>query len=314
MPKNTATIKSVQRQLRTFMRAQRGDSQRFRILVEGDSWFSTPVEGWKGPTLINGLKRHERNGRRQFNIVAVANPGADLRDMLTRENFDLRLATNPDWLKKQTYDLVLLSVGGNDILGSELDNVLLNVESGPGVKQCLAAASNPEEAARCVIDRVFFCGLLGRLEKQLSDFRVKVLKPLKLGTTPMLLHGYDYVIPSGKKLEVLGLPLIGPWLNPKFRSHKIRAAHHKPLVKLLIDEFNRTLRSVAKSQNRFFYLDLRGTLTDPADWADEIHPHSNTGIPKIRSHFVDAIHAIRDGTATSVMGNGVTDEFSLPCP
>ncbi len=103
-------------------------------------------------------------------------------------------------------------------------------------------------------------------------------------------------------------PTLVARLKPELTARRIPTAVHRPLVKLLVDEFNRLLGDLARSQQRFHYLDLRGLLDDPADWADEIHPHSDTGIKKLRDAFVAAIHAIHAGGAPSLLGGGRIDE------
>ncbi len=310
MPKNTATKISVDRQLKWYERHKRSRPERVGILIEGDSWFTTPVLSWEGPTLVARLRRHERDGKRQFAIVSVANPGATAMQVLDAKNIDIQLATNPDLLRNQTYDLVLLSAGGNDFLGDDLGLYLNDASPGTAVRRCIDAAGSPEEAARCVLRcEALLDALENRLATLLRNFRKRVLKPRGLAGTRILVHGYDYAIPDGRAMEVLGFTF-GPWLLPELKARRIPTAVHGPLVKLLVDEFNRKLAEVARSQPRFHYLDLRGLLNEPADWADEIHPHSSTGIRKLRDAFVDAIHAVAAGGAPSILGGGrITEEY-----
>ena len=310
MPKNTASKISVDRQLKWYERHKRRDPTRCGILIEGDSWFTTPVLSWEGPTLVARLKRHEQDGKRRFAVVSVANPGATLVQMLGPNNVDFQLATNPDLLRKQTYDIVLLSAGGNDFLGDDLELYLNDASPGTAVRRCIDAATGPEEAARCAVR----CGPLldaldNRLATMLHDFRGSLLRPRGLGNARILAHGYDYPFPDGRPMEVLGFT-IGPWLKPLFQRKRLPAFVHRPIVKLLVDEFNRMLGDVARARQRFHYLDLRGLLNEPADWADEIHPHSDTGIKKLRDVFVGAIHQVHTGSAPSVIGGGrISDSY-----
>lgn len=311
MPKNTATRKSIDRQQKSYKRLRRANPNGPGILIEGDSWFSTPIVSWDGPTLVARLKRHRQNGKKQFAIVSVANPGADLVEMITPNNIDLAFAML-GLTDRQKYNLVLLSCGGNDILGDELDDFLVDVSPGTPARRCLdRAGTNMEKAARCVLDCDAYVELVhNKLGGRLKNFRSKVLRPLNLQGARILIHGYDYPIPDGRPLKVFGLEF-GPWLLNKFKRHHIPQKYHTAIVKLLIDEFNSMLKNVATSQPKFHYLDFRGLLTKRSDWADEIHPHTNTGMLKLREEMVPAIHAVHAGTAGSVIGGGrITEEYS----
>lgn len=302
MASSTANLISIRRRVKAFVGAQKRNPDRYRILAEGDSWFTTPVEGWEGPTLIDSLKRHTENRRRPFNVLSVANPSTELRNTIVQDNIDFALATFGDWLGNQTYDLVLLSTGGNDILGARMRELLRDPTTSRDVRRCLAAATTPLARARCVVDCAVYKDTLKSMEAQLGRLRRDVLKPSGLSKTRVLIHGYDYPIADGRKMEVLGgLIKLGPWLKPAFDARHIPQEAREPALKLMIDEFNAMLRRVALSQRLFHYVDLRGTLTGAADWADEIHPHKDTGVRKISRRLQSAIKLIRDGRAGSII-------------
>lgn len=303
MANSTANLISIKRRVQAFVRAQRRNPDRYRILAEGDSWFTTPVESWNGPTLISSLKRHTEDGRRPFNILSVANPSTELLSTLHANNMDLPLATLPDWIKKESYDLVLLSTGGNDVLGPRLDQMLRDPEDDPSVARCLASAGDALERARCILDCDAYTALLDNMIERVSTFREDVLKGCGLGKARIMIHGYDYPIPDGRDMEVLGgLITVGPWLKPAFEKRHTPEDTWHAVLKLLIDEYNARLREVALDQRLFHYVDLRGTLAGADDWADEIHPHKDTGIRKISAVLSTAIKRVRDGRAPSIIG------------
>lgn len=312
MANSTANLISIRRRVKAFVGAQKRNPDRYRILAEGDSWFTTPVEGWEGPTLIDSLKRHTENRRRPFNVLSVANPTTELRNTIVNDNIDFALATFADWLGNQSYDLVLLSTGGNDILGVEMRQLLRDPTEDADVARCLADATTPQAVARCVVNCAAYRERLSVMAERFGRFRGDVLKPSGLSKARVLIHGYDYPIPDGRRMEVLGgLIKLGPWLKPAFDARHIPEEARQPALKLLIDEFNAMLRQVALSQRLFHYVDLRGTLAGAEDWADEIHPHKNTGVRKISGRLQSAIKQIRDGRAGSIIeGDATLDEFS----
>ncbi|MFK8017238.1 MAG: hypothetical protein AB8G17_17580 [Gammaproteobacteria bacterium] len=310
MANSTANLISIRRRVRAFARAQRRNPERYRILAEGDSWFTTPVEGWKGPTLVESLKRHSEGGKRPFNIMMIANPSTELSSTLDSNNLDIPLATLTDWIGDETYDMVLLSTGGNDVLGTQLRDLLLDPREA-SVKRCLERATTPLQKARCVLNCDAYLRLLDNMRERIVRFRKDVLRPNGLGRARVLMHGYDYPIADGRDMAVLGgLVRVGPWLKPAFRAKRIPTALHAPVLKLLIDEFNGMVRAAALSQQLFHYIDLRHTLDGAQDWADEIHPHKDTGVRKISARLQQAIKQIRDRDAGSVIEFGaVTQEY-----
>ncbi|MEM6639982.1 MAG: hypothetical protein AAF610_08770 [Pseudomonadota bacterium] len=300
---NSADIVSIGRRVRAFVRAQRRNPSRYRVLAEGDSWFTTPVESWKGPTLIGALKRQTQARRRVFNIVSVANPGTELLPTLHPNNHDFALATLPDWRREQTYDLVLLSSGGNDVLGSRLSSWLRDPMADSAVGRALDRARTDEARARCLLDCSAYVTLLEEMLGRLASLRRDVLTPNGLSKARVLIHGYDYPVPDGRPMRVLGGAIsIGPWLKPAFKRANVPDELRPAVIKLLIDEYNARLRELALGQRRFHYLDLRGTLRGPDDWADEIHPHRSSGIAAIAQRMGTAMRRIRDGGAPSIMG------------
>ncbi|MEO1575246.1 MAG: hypothetical protein AAFU65_09840 [Pseudomonadota bacterium] len=303
MANSTANLISIKRRVQAFVRAQRRNPDRYRVLAEGDSWFTTPVESWNGPTLISSLKRHTEDGRRPFNIVSVANPSTELLSTLHPNNLDLPLATLPDWIKEQSYDLVLLSTGGNDVLGPRMEQMLRDPEADPAVRRCHDTAPDALSRARCILDCDAYNALLDNMIERLVRFRADVLKPCGLNRARIMIHGYDYPIPDGRRIDVLGgLVTVGPWLKPAFEHRNTPAETWNAVLKLLIDEYNARLREAALDQRLFHYVDLRGTLAGADDWADEIHPHKDTGIRKISSVLTAAMRRVRDGRAPSIIG------------
>ena len=194
------------------------------------------------------------------NIVTVANPGAELEDLVKSSNRDWGLATNPDWLKGQQYDLVLFSGGGNDIVGDELINYL---------KQWREGLKGTELVKETVFQRK-----LDDMEDQYRTLR-KTVDRFVGKSTPILTHGYDYAHATGQGLDLIGgILTVGPWILPNFKKKKIdKQSDHRIILKYLVNEFNKRLAQLSKAGGieQFRYINLRGQL-QANDWDDELHP------------------------------------------
>jgi hypothetical protein len=259
MPQSVS--QSIKRRIDRFRRKQRRHPKAKRLLAEGDSWFSFGHLMWFRKSLIGKL-----NDYKSVNIVSVANPGAELESIVKRENRDWALANNPDWLKNQTYDALLFSGGGNDIVGTELKNYLYKKSATrTGVQ---------------LIKKSVFEDALHHMKEQYRELRRTVDADIRSpngGTVPIITHGYDYAHPSGEGFELLGgLVTLGPWILPNFMEKEIDNLDEQvEIINFLVDQFNElqnTLQTSARSGiEAFYHIDLRGCLKRE-DWADELHP------------------------------------------
>lgn len=244
----------IQSRIEKFVKKQKKHPNAVRILAEGDSWFTHGAGLGRGKSLIERL-----NDYATVNIVTVANPGAELEDLVERRNRDWRFVTNPDWLKGHRYDLLLFSGGGNDIVGDELKSYL---------KQWKQGISGTDLVKENVLKTQ-----LDRMENQYRTLRKTADYYLGSGT-PILTHGYDYAHASGRGFSLIGgILTVGPWILPSFKKKKIdKQSDQRKILKHLVDEFNKRL--VALNQggiSDFHYVNLRGQLAGN-DWDDELHP------------------------------------------
>ncbi|SKB83189.1 hypothetical protein SAMN05660880_02845 [Luteibacter sp. 22Crub2.1] len=246
------------------------------ILCEGDSWFATPLamnlldwivspapaDAANGVPLLGqgGLFfRVERSGDQA--APQTAHPG---RSMFTEDNVSDLLG----WFRHYEFDMVLLSAGGNDFVDTWLH-------------AALAGKSNL--SAKAAYDVVVQTGRFEEVRKAYAYFvgAFHAARP----NIPILAHTYDYPIKIGVEAS-LGLDIgaagvlkksIGPWIGPNVANvivGGLPAWQH--FARLLIDGFvERVLEPVKQDAalgGAFDYVDLRGNLTDPALWHDEMHP------------------------------------------
>ncbi len=228
------------------------------IAYWGDSWFSTPLYKnlcWNSFARIDGMS------------IRLGGPGLSAAEMCT----PARCADYAERFSKREFDLVCVSIGGNDCLGARLAKVLAG-----------AGRMAPERA----FERVVVAGIFEALRER---YRI-LLAPLAEvgGRLRVVGHGYAPLaaaqIGARGKLDIKSLGLIapfigavGPWLWPAVQGvlvSKQEAAQFARL--LLVDGFRDQVLAPSKRAfpGLFSYADFSG-LREPGDagfWFDEIHP------------------------------------------
>jgi hypothetical protein len=260
----------------------------FDLLAQGDSWFDYPP----GTDLIDCL--HSNHGHAITNI-AVA--GSTLNDEaygpVPREMFGLpfgqRQTDDPDRITELVHKIqnvkpqaLLLSAGGNDVAGDEFFSFINNARSGlPPV--------NAPVLSGVVTDK-FKCAYLYLIDTALAAAKDAGVD-MKIFT-----HGYDYPWPDGRGvISFLGWK-VGPWFDETFNAKNYpnhSAANlllRRNIIAQFIDAVNTMLidiESDPKYAGKVFHADLRGTLKNQSDWANELHP-ANSGF----SALADKLDAV----------------------
>jgi hypothetical protein len=166
-------------------------------------------------------------------------------------------------IREENADMFILSAGGNDVLGD------------------IAAHLHPYDPDRRAEDypNDTSAKVLGSLLNQYHQLFDRVLTAAP--AVRCCCHGYDYVFPRKD----------GKWLGRPMHS-KLGITDSKlqrDIAAVLVDRFNARLRELASSfGGRVTYVDCRGTVPDPGDWYDEIHPKSD-GFGDITAKFVQAM-------------------------
>jgi lysophospholipase L1-like esterase len=161
---------------------------------------------------------------------------------------------------------ILLSGGGNDVAGDEF-GVLINHAT-----SSIAGLNNSI--------------LTGIIDERIRDAYATVLSAITSiceglagRPVPIVIHGYDYMVPDGRGFAGGWGPLPGPWFEPGFRRKGYAAmAPRKEICNTIIDRFNAMLSGIAGKSpfTHVRYLDLRKTLSTGDSykdwWANELHP------------------------------------------
>ena len=235
------------------------EAARF-LVAEGDSWFDYP-----GSDILDYLE--DVYG---YEVESLAKAGHRIEDMAYARGQLDDLARKLEKLLRDGKDVraILLSGGGNDVMGTEFGMFLEHVRSGLDPLN----DSVVEGVIRLRV-RTAYLHILTRV--------TTVAETVMQRRVPILVHGYSGPVPDGR--GVLGgfwfLP--GPWIAPGFRDKGFPDAELQRRVQIvgrLIDRFNEMLIEVA-SLDQFphvHYVNLRGSLSTGDDyrrfWANELHP------------------------------------------
>ena len=233
------------------------------MLSEGDSWFGYPI----GKDLNDHIAELG-----SFNIRHFQKAGDELvEDMMGAE----QLAKITKALKTFQFDVMIYSGGGNDIVAENLTNYILDDDSGIGPYGRINEATT-----------------LARID----ELKNKYLELVSIVNThqkscPIVVHGYDKIIPSDKGFELAGFKLAGPWVKPTLDEKGVPIEQQADVINHIMDMFNDMLADLQDSNRDFHYVDLRGTLTSISSWANEIHPTSS-GFKKLAQHYDSVLRQI----------------------
>lgn len=228
------------------------------ICYWGDSWFSTPLYKnlyWNSFSRIEGMS------------LRLGGPGLSARQMCTPR----ACANNAERLASREFDVLCVSIGGNDCLGDDLKTMFAGVgrmDVDTAFERVLALGALEAVHERYTI-------LLRAMASVGGDFRV-------VGHGYALLNAQMIGEPGKVNIKTLGLAgavlgRVGPWLWPAMRhvlGSKVHAAAFAH--RLLLDGFRDRVLAPSKRDfpGLFSYADF-SQLNEPAEpgfWYDEIHP------------------------------------------
>ncbi|MEO6131590.1 MAG: caspase family protein [Saprospiraceae bacterium] len=220
------------------------------VIAEGDSWFLYPKPGVRD-TLDYIMQ--------EYRLLSLAEAGDEITDYLKKG--DLLEAVD---LYKPEY--VLISGGGNDILGPEIKQILNNnVINGKLATDYL------------VVDE------FNKKLNFLSDGYQSLFKKI-IALVPnviIFVHGYDYVRSNPDENTIKH-----GWANRYMKGAGIQQPELRKLViTYLVDQFNDMLREFENQyKTNVIYVNNRSTVLEN-EWMDEIHPN-NIGFQKVANNFL----------------------------
>ena len=238
---------------RTF--SQNPDAPLF--ISEGDSWFQHPLLYDVIDYLMN-----------TYTIKSLGAAGDTFRNMIKKGEIHDHIRK----LQKEGQNLtgVILSGGGNDILGADLQKFLQeNHDLHPPGKK-------PERFISPI--------LLDEIDK-IADLYEALIR--QYPDLHFFGHGYDYVKPYGVEKK-------DGWLG-KYLTEKgiLEEADRKAVAAYMLKVFNDRMKALSDKLENFTFLENLGTLRED-QWDDEIHPN-NHGFEDIASKFNQAIQEVNLG-------------------
>lgn len=220
------------------------------IVAEGDSWFEHPHPS------VDEILTHLGQ---KYAVYSLAAGGDVLRNMFQK-------STYLDAIRQFKAETLLISGGGNDILGEQFKG-FLNAYT-PGT---------PGDQPERFINQ-YFHNEMGSLEKIYDELIRQVLQ--EFPALEIIVHGYDYVIP----LNVTNRGWLGRYMIAKGITDR---ADKTAIIKYIVDIFNDMLHRLADKYPQLRYIDVRGTVPDNR-WYDEIHPTS-AGFQDVAVKFMQVI-------------------------
>lgn len=243
-------------------RLARADDRKI-LLSEGDSWFQYP----------KFLKDTIDWLTEDFNIYSLGAAGDTLMNMLRKNEY---------WEHLQELDedeievhAMLLSAGGNDIVGANLRNMLIDYVPGAQAADLLHEETVSRKFQQLEND---YESIFERLE--LTD---------KYKNLPVLFHGYNYATPLPDQGS--NIPPLDGWLGAPMRDRGITDLNiQKEIITILMEEVNTRFEALANRFPNAIFVDNRNLFPDEL-WHDELHPHDE-GFKLVAENFKSHLDAL----------------------
>ncbi|MGD8569086.1 MAG: hypothetical protein PVJ39_13440 [Gammaproteobacteria bacterium] len=249
-----------------------GDGQFLdqKVLVEGDSWAAHPQ-------LFNLAHRLDVEEKGEFAILSLAAPGDTAQEMFRSKSKQFRRTKRIVKSREfgYSFDMILLSAGGNDIIGPEIRTFLLDKEK------------HPEKYGADLINDVTYDRALKMINKDFSNFLNVVTKSSINKETPVVAHTYSFLKPRRVGTHLGPVVFSEGWVAQYMEDdkHIYDEQEQVAVIKGMLERFRDSLQTLEHSFSNFLAVDTLNTLTknrqpDVEMFHDEIHPNKN-GFQKV---------------------------------
>jgi hypothetical protein len=259
---------AVESDISTFYEAWKSGHYTKKILIEGDSWVSHPFpEVTNLSTQIDGFRTSDTL------ILNIAEPGDEAESIFAPHGRQMkrlkRLLHTDQW--GETFDLILLSTGGNDIVGPEIKQrgFVMNKRDFPNVYgKDLLTRNFYQQVADVVTGYEGFLAMKADNEQNRK--------------TPVITHTYAYLTPRKVGTHLGPIMFNEGWISIHLGNQGITDPDEQyEIVVEMLDTFYREVRQLEASHDDFYVVDTRQVLLgqdgkpDPNLWSDEIHPNTS---------------------------------------
>jgi hypothetical protein len=244
------------------------------MLAMGDSWFDYPLDGdaiaASSTDIIAQLPGASAVKPLTLNISHYGDTSAQTFGWEKQARVVGLLADPANWSTSGKPDAILISAGGNEIIGD-----------------CFSIYLGYETLGEPALDERRFQGALASIRasyQSLISFR-----DLRMPGVPIFAHCYDYPYPSG-----VGVRCRGPWLKPGLDYAGWGYGPGVDLCHRMVTDFRAVLTTLASdAANLFILVDTQGTL-GANDWANELHPFP-AGFGRLAGRFVATLRGVFPG-------------------
>lgn len=271
--KGANTLARARREIR-FIRAVRDKQKKDRpvLVTEGDSWFQFPF-------LLKDVVDHLSD---HFNVYSVGAAGDTTKNMIFKNPEYLLAIAKAREIANRPVNGFVFSSGGNDILGKEGEDRVLQKMVRPhnsGESVDLNNAYNIE-----AMEKQF--DLIAKGYRHLVA-SIRAIHP----DLPIFFHTYDEVWPFNPEDPADGRK--GLWIQPSLSAQGVTAfADQRKITSDLITRFQQVLAAIAQEDTGVHVVDTGQPLADKLElWYDEIHPNSD-GYARVALKFKETIDKV----------------------
>jgi len=244
------------------------------LLADGDSWFDYPLDGtyFRYTDIVAQLPSIARKPPFIANFAHFGDSSTTELGLARREKLISAMTDKANG----TFDAVLFSGGGDDIVGDQFCIWLTDAAS---VAYDTDRAINKQGLDAMI--EVIIASIIN-----LIDLVNKYLP--RDPAVPLFVHGYDFAYPSG-----VGVWCIGPWLRPSlayrgWMDPPAPSSAGREIVTKVLKEFGSKLTDLATQYPQLVYVQTQGTLQSQSQWANELHP-TRDGFGLLARVFLDAL-------------------------
>lgn len=265
---------TVVRDISAFVDALQDGHYSKKILVEGDSWVSHPIVP-NLATHIDSFSTHE------YLILNIAEPGDEANSIFRAHGKQMkrlkRLLHTEQW--GDTFDLIILSAAGNDIVGPEIceKGYVKNKRDFPNLYGGELLTVN-------------YYNMLTDVIKGYQRF-LKLRNTSALNEkTPIITHVYSYLKPREVGTHIGPIKFNKGWIKKHLKHQGITSKEEQyDIIVEMLDAFYRRLSRIESNYSNFLVVDTRKVLSKNNKpnmdlWYDEIHPNSQ-GFKKLAKHI-----------------------------